>query len=63
MAQLSRMAFNEMLDNVGDAVKRPCKRVFIGKYIADDGVYNVYIQVKKEKAGGRKGKQSQGSDR
>lgn len=43
----------EIGKQVSHAIRRPCKRVFIGKYIHADGTYNIYIQVEKEKERGK----------
>ncbi len=39
---------DELAKQVAHAIKRPCKRVWIGKYIHADGVFNVYVSVEQD---------------
>jgi len=42
---------DELIKQVGDAVRRPGKRVWIGTYIdIEEGIFNVYVQVENENA-------------
>jgi len=49
-AEVSRLIVrDEVAKQVRHAIRRPCQRVFIGKYHTKDAGYSVYVQVEKEK--------------
>jgi hypothetical protein len=54
-ARVSAVTRDEIAKQCRFAIRRPCKRVFIGRYIdSEEGLLNVYIAV--ERAGGPKPK-------
>ncbi len=51
--KLSEEAFDEVFNAVSDAVKRPCHRVYVGRYVSGNDSYTVYIQVEPDDASKR----------